>query len=86
MKRVLKHQIDIADGEVFYQTDARAFASKNLYNTAQYNIRQSLIYGYKVPSFGIFEQLIKTTSVTKSLYYALPTKVAQLVIKQALDA
>lgn len=85
MKRVKQHQIDISN-VVYRQVDQLCFASKNLYNTSQYNLRQNFIYGHRVLSQANLEQLIKNCSQTRQLYYALPTKVAQLVIQQATDA
>lgn len=85
MKRVKQHQIDRSD-TTYNKVDEMCFASKNLYNTAQYNLRQSFIHGYGVLSQAKLEQIIKNCSSTRHLYYALPAKVSQLVIQQAVDA
>lgn len=59
------------------QIDAMSFAAKNLWNAANYCIRQSFIYGHGVPSYNSMDKLMQ-----RSLEYkALPAKVAQQVLK-----
>lgn len=54
------------------QIDAMSFAAKNLWNAANYCIRQSFIYGHGVPSYNSMDKLMQ-----RSLEYkALPAKVA----------
>ncbi|WP_407891600.1 RNA-guided endonuclease InsQ/TnpB family protein [Scytonema sp. NUACC26] len=59
------------------QIDAMSFAAKNLWNAAQYTIRQSFIYGHGVPSYNQMDKLMQPTDQYKSL----PAKVAQQVLK-----
>ncbi len=62
--------------------DAICFASKNLYNTAQYSQRHSYKFGHGILSQPTLNKLFKD-----SLHYkAIPAKVAQLVLKQNTDA
>ncbi len=59
-----------------------SFASKNLYNTAQYSQRNSFQYGHGVLTQAALDKLLKTSEH----YKAIPAKVAQLVLKQNTDA
>jgi putative transposase len=59
------------------QIDAMSFASKNLWNAANYCIRQSFMYGHGVPSYNSMDKLIKPCWE----YKRLPAKVAQQVLK-----
>jgi len=54
-----------------------SFASKNLWNAANYCIRQSFVYGHGVPSYNSMDKLMQSTLE----YKALPAKVAQQVLK-----
>jgi len=58
------------------------FASKNLFNTAQYSNRQSFIYGHGVISQASMDKLFNSDAN----YKALPAKVSQLVLKQVADS
>jgi putative transposase len=49
------------------------FASKNLYNKANYNIRQSLIFCGEFSNYNLLDKALKSTPE----YRALPAKVAQ---------
>jgi putative transposase len=58
------------------------FASKNLFNTAQYTNRQSFIYGY-----GVLSQAAMDKMFNSDIHYKqLPAKVSQLVLKQISDS
>ncbi len=81
MKRVERHVIKPSH-KFFYEADRLAFASKNLYNTVMYTVRQSFIYGHGVPSWGKLDKWFQSSSQSK----ARPAKVSQLVIKQVSDA
>ncbi|GAA6618860.1 RNA-guided endonuclease InsQ/TnpB family protein [Scytonema sp. NUACC26] len=59
------------------QIDAMSFAAKNLWNAAQYAIRQSFIYRHGVPSYNQMDKLMQP----KEQYKSLPAKVAQQVLK-----
>ncbi|MHC5831692.1 MAG: RNA-guided endonuclease TnpB family protein, partial [Nostoc sp.] len=59
------------------QIDAMSFASKNLWNAANFLLRQSFLYGHGVPSYNSMDKLIKPCLEYKSL----PAKVAQQVLK-----
>lgn len=80
-KRVERHFIKSGHPN-FAEVDAICFASKNLYNTIQFTIRQSFFYGHGVPTWGQLNEWFKDSLA----YIALPAKVSQLVIKQATDA
>jgi putative transposase len=60
------------------QIDAAAFASKNLYNSALYVMRQRFIADQRVIPYGELDRLMQPTEQ----YRALPAKVAQWVLKQ----
>lgn len=81
MYQVEQHYI-LPDHEWWDYCDAACYASKNLYNTAQYSQRQSFIYKHGVLSQASMDKLFKDSEH----YQALPSKVAQLVLKQNSDA
>ncbi|AFY46064.1 transposase, IS605 OrfB family, central region [Nostoc sp. PCC 7524] len=81
VKRVERHFIK-ANHKFYSECGRLALASKNLFNYAQYNCRQSFIYGYDLPSLSQLNTLLKDTPQ----YQALPAKVSQLVLKQVCDA
>jgi putative transposase len=60
----------------FAQIDELAFKSKNLYNAANYVIRQSFIYGWKYVSYNEMNRLMKS----QVAYKALPAKVSQQIL------
>jgi putative transposase len=62
---------------VWEQIDAMSFASKNLWNAANYCIRQSFVYGHGVPSYNSMDKLMQPSLE----YKGLPAKVAQQVLK-----
>src|ERR1700730_7064373 len=57
--------------------DAAAFASKNLYNAANYEIRQAFIREGRYISYNQLDKLMQSHEA----YRALPAKVAQWVLK-----
>ncbi|MGI0480377.1 RNA-guided endonuclease InsQ/TnpB family protein [Geminocystis sp. CENA526] len=57
--------------------DQVCFASKNLYNKANYNIRQSLIFCGEFSSYNLLDKVLKSTPE----YRALPAKVAQQTLR-----
>jgi putative transposase len=57
--------------------DAAAFASKNLYNAANYELRQAFIHQGRFISYNQLDKLMQSHEA----YKALPAKVAQWVLK-----
>ncbi len=76
MQLVEQHVIDQQDAR-YAVIDTAAFASKNLYNAANYLMRQSFIHEHRSLSYETIYHLMKTHEA----YRALPTKVSQQVIK-----
>jgi putative transposase len=62
--------------------DAAAFASKNLYNAALYEMRQAFIFQGKRFSYKQMDKLMQRHEA----YKALPAKVSQQVLKQLVEA
>ena len=60
----------------FAQIDELAFKSKNLYNAANYVIRQSFIYGWNYVKYNEMNCLMKSHEA----YKALPAKVSQQIL------
>jgi len=60
----------------FAQIDELAFKSKNLYNAANYVIRQSFIYGWGYVSYNEMNRLMKS----QVAYKDLPAKVSQQIL------
>ena len=60
----------------FAQIDELAFKSKNLYNAANYVIRQNLIYGWGYVNYNELNRLMKSHEA----YKALPAKVSQQIL------
>src|SRR5919202_53282 len=60
----------------FTEIDALAFKSKNLYNAANYVIRQSFIYGWGYVGYNEMNSLMKSHEA----YKALPAKVSQQIL------
>jgi putative transposase len=77
MQLVEQHRIDWHDPR-FVQIDAAAFASKNLYNSALYLMRQQFIADQTIITYSDLDKLMQPTEQ----YKALPAKVAQWVLKQ----
>ncbi len=77
MRLVEQHRIDRHDHR-FAAIDAAAFASKNLYNRALYEMRQQFIEDHSVIPYSELDRLMQLTEE----YRSLPAKVAQWVLKQ----
>jgi putative transposase len=60
----------------FAQIDELAFRSKNLYNAANYVIRQSFLYGWGYVNYNEMNRLMKSHEA----YKALPAKVSQQIL------
>ena len=60
----------------FAQIDKLAFKSKNLYNAANYVIRQSFIYGWNYVNYNEMNRLMKSHEA----YKAMPAKVSQQIL------
>ncbi|PSB53730.1 transposase [filamentous cyanobacterium Phorm 6] len=60
----------------FAQIDELAFKSKNLYNAANYVIRQSFVYGWGYINYNEMNRLMKSHQA----YKALPAKVSQQIL------
>src|SRR5712692_6447106 len=76
MQLVEQHIIDKSDPR-YAVIDAAAFASKNLYNAANYEIRQAFIHEGRFISYNKLDKLMQSHEA----YHALPAKVAQWVLK-----
>jgi putative transposase len=81
MQLVEQHIIDCNDPR-YAIIDAAAFASKNLYNAALYEMRQAFIFQGKRLSYNQMDKLMQQHGAYKSL----PAKVAQQVLKQLGEA
>ena len=77
MQQVQKHLIK-PNHRNYQEIDSTCFASKNLYNWVVYLCRQAFFNKEKVPPFKELYHLLKNSDD----YQNLPSKVAQLVIKQ----
>lgn len=67
----------IKTGHLFFEEiDALAFCSKNLYNAANYIIRQDFIYGWGYLNYNAIYNLLKSHQA----YKALPAKVSQQIL------
>ncbi|PHX53732.1 transposase [Tychonema bourrellyi FEM_GT703] len=60
----------------FVEIDGLAFKSKNLYNAANYVIRQSFVYGWGYINYNEMNRLMKSHSA----YKELPAKVSQQIL------
>ena len=76
MRQVEKH-IFKSNNSIWKQIDDLCFLSKNLYNFANYRVRQSFIFNNIYLGYNQLYHLIKTTED----YKALPAKVSQQVLK-----
>nr|MBA2681339.1 IS200/IS605 family element transposase accessory protein TnpB [Ktedonobacteraceae bacterium] len=81
MQLVERHIIDRSDPR-FAVIDAAAFASKNLYNAALYEMRQAFIHQ---DTYLFYKEMEKRMQQHEA-YKALPAKVSQRVLKQLADA
>src|SRR6476659_7437130 len=77
MQLVEQHVIDKNDPR-FDIIDRAAFASKNLYNAANYLLRQSFIFKQSYIPYPTLAKLITASPE----YCALPRKVSQWVLRQ----
>ncbi|MBV9258154.1 MAG: transposase, partial [Ktedonobacteraceae bacterium] len=77
MQLVERHVID-RDDPRFAMIDAACFASKNLYNAANYEIRQSYILAGKYLNYNGMDRRMQSHEA----YKALPAKVSQQVLMQ----
>jgi putative transposase len=80
MQLVEQHIIDKNDPR-YTVIDAAAFASKNLYNAALYEVRQAFIHEGRFISYNRLDKLMQSYEA----YKALPAKVAQWVLKGLVD-
>lgn len=76
MQLVEKHLIKHTDPR-FAALDRAAFASKNLYNAALYEIRQHFIFTGVYLNYNVLDKIMQTHEA----YRALPAKVSQQVLK-----
>lgn len=81
MQLVEQHRIDRHDPR-WKAIDAATFASKNLYNSALYVMRQQFIANHYIFPYAELDQLVSPLEQ----YQALPRKVAQWVLKQVCAA
>jgi putative transposase len=81
MRLVEQHRIDRHDPR-FAAIDVAALASKNLYNAANFLVRQAYIFHGKRISYPMLAKLMQPTEP----YRALPAKVSQWVLKQLCTA
>lgn len=75
MQLTEKHIIKSTDHK-FLEIDALAFKSKNLYNAANYTIRQSYTFGWGYINYNQMDKLMKSHEA----YKALPAKVSQQIL------
>jgi putative transposase len=78
MMQLVEQHVIAPDDPRFAEIDAAAFASKNLYNLANYTVRQAYINEGRYIPFGPLYRLLKDSDA----YHALPAKVAQWTLKQ----
>ncbi|MDQ2099142.1 MAG: transposase [Tychonema bourrellyi B0820] len=75
MQKAERHIIKSTDAR-FDQLDNLAFQSKNLYNAANYVIRQNFLYGWGYLTYNRMASLMKSHPA----YQALPAKVSQQIL------
>lgn len=76
MQLVEQHVIQKTDGR-YAAIDAAAFASKNLYNAALYEIRQAFIFNQTYLNYSQMDKRMQSHEA----YQAIPSKVAQQVLR-----
>ena len=81
MQLTEQHVIDRKDPR-FAPIDAAAFASKNLYNATLYIVRQIFILEGEYLNYNTMDKIMQKHEA----YRGLPTKVAQMVVKQVHEA
>jgi putative transposase len=77
MQLVEQHVICRSDSR-FAVIDAAAFAAKNLYNLALFEVRQAFIFEHRYLGYATLFHLIKHTDA----YTALPRKVSHDILRQ----
>ena len=77
MQLVEQHVISRSDPR-FAPIDAAAFAAKNLYNAANYLVRQAFIFEHRYLGYAAIFHLVKDTEA----YTALPRKVSNDILRQ----
>ena len=82
MQLVERHKIKPTH-RFWQQIDELCFLSKNLYNYANYQLRQSFIFNKVYLGYSKLYHLLKTTTCGQVLcdYKALPAKVSQQVLR-----
>ena len=75
--RLVERHIIKRGHKFFDECDSLCFSSKNLYNLANYNIRQGFIYARTYSNYNLLDKALKRTVE----YKALPAKVAQQVLR-----
>ena len=80
MQLVEQHVINKSDPR-YGVIDAAAFASKNLYNAANYELRQAFIRTGRFLTYNQLDKLMQSHDA----YKALPAKVAQWVLKRLVN-
>jgi putative transposase len=77
--QLVERRVILSNHQVYNQIDEMCFASKNLYNTATYIMRQSFFAWGKsnVPQYNSLYHMMKDLD----LYKALPAKVSQQVLR-----
>ena len=78
MINLVEQHIIRQDDERFAKIDEASFAAKNLYNKANYILRQTYIFEHDYIPFKTLYHMVKNSSK----YKALPRKVSQLILKQ----
>src|SRR5215472_6789922 len=81
MQLTERHVID-RDDPRYASIDRAAFASKNLFNATLYIVRQVFILEREYLNYNTMDQIMQKHEA----YRALPTKVAQAVVKQVHEA
>jgi putative transposase len=81
MRRVEQHVIERSHPK-FHAIDEMAFASKNLWNLANYYVRQAFIFQHSYLDNTAVYHLVKDSSA----YKALPAKVSNQVLIQVDQA
>ena len=81
MQLTEQHVIDRSDPR-YQAIDAASFASKNLYNATLYTLRQIFVGEGEYLNYNTMDKIMQKHEA----YRGLPTKVAQMVVKQVHEA